>query len=452
MSYQILITLAFITAFVFFLFLTIGGNLVFGFLVWLFAAIFIPSAVFLISTPGFPDIYLERIIFVFLIPPLLFAILSGKERLLPNTALEYWMGILLVILIISMGRTGFLATPGGGFQPFHIFLTGFFFPFSFYYFGKTFIYSKESLRVLLWGLMVFFVYFVITAYLEHFKINALIYPRFVTNPLIGLHYGRARGPFLSAPVNGWIIATLFFSTLLLLLEIENIFVRGLLLLFILATPLAIFYTYTRAVWLSFILAPLVVSVFSKRLLIRRRLVPFLLIFLIVLASVGWENLKSSERAAGGVMEIPEVEARIALYDITKVIFRNAPLFGLGLGRFNDAIPYYAPEFGPAGRDLLASQHNIFLGIVAEVGLIGLVPFLIILYYLIKYSFFLYRILGEEGLISKELVVTFWAILIIYLASASFIQSQYFIAPNSLVFLWGGIIVGSYQRKILQLGE
>ncbi|MGA3086325.1 MAG: hypothetical protein ABSE95_16270 [Thermodesulfobacteriota bacterium] len=62
MSYQILITLAFITAFVFFLFLTIGGNLVFGFLVWLFAAIFIPSAVFLISTPGFPDIYLERII------------------------------------------------------------------------------------------------------------------------------------------------------------------------------------------------------------------------------------------------------------------------------------------------------------------------------------------------------------------------------------------------------
>lgn len=446
MDTYFLFALGSLAAIIFFTFLVLAGDMVFGFLLWLFVAIFVPKEVFLIAIPGFPDIYIERILFVFLIPLFFSTILSGRERLLPNTAVEYWMGVLLLILLISMWRTGFFATPGGGFQPFHIFLTGFLFPFSFYYFGKTFIYTEERIRILFWGFFLLFSYLVVTAYLEHFKINALIFPKFITNPLIGLHYGRARGPFVIAPVNGWVIASLFISTILLRLESKNIFTRGVTLICLLATPLAIFYTYTRAVWLSFLLAIMVVTLFSKKLFFQRRFVFLLMTFMIILAFVGWENLMSKERAAGGVMQIAEVEARIALYDVTKVIVRDVPFFGLGFGRFIDAIPRYAPAVLPGGREQMSSQHNIFFGMLSELGLLGLIPFLIILYYTIKYSVSLYRTLGEEGLISKNLVVSFWAILVIYLVSASFIQTQYFLAANSLVFLWVGLIVGIYQRR------
>jgi O-antigen ligase len=443
-----LISLGALTAIVFLFLALVIGDMTYGFLIWLIIAIFIPKQIFLISIPGFPDIYLERLVFVIIAPLFLIRISGGREGRLSNTAVEYWMGILLFILFISMWRTGFLATPKGGFQPFHIFLTGFFFPFSFYYFAKHLVYTEERIRILLWGLFLLFAYLVVTAYLEHFKINGLIFPKFINDPLFGLHYGRARGPFGIAPVNGWVICSLFFTTLLLRLESDSIITRGILLLVLLATPLALFYTYTRAVWLAFLVAPVVVVMYSKNLLMQKRYVFFLIILVIIVGFVGKENIQSSDRAAGGVMEIAEVEARIQLYEVTKVIARDVPFFGVGFGRFVDSIPRYAPEVAAGGAEQMSSQHNIFFGMFSELGILGTVPFLIILIYLIKYSIALYRRLGEEGLISKNLVITFWAIGVTFLISASFIQTQYFIVANVLVFLWAGIIVGIYQRSLL----
>lgn len=442
------ISLGVLTALVFMILILVNGDLTYGFLIWFFAAIFIPRQVFLISIPGFPDIYLERLIFVIVAPLFLIRILGGREGRLPNQALEYWMGILLIVLVISMWRTGFLATPRGGFQPFHVFLTGFFFPFSFYFFAKHLIYTEERIRILLWGSFFLFIYLVITAYLEHYKINALIFPRFITDPLFGLHYGRARGPFLIAPVNGWVICSLFVTTLLLRLESDSKVVRGIMLFFLLVTPLAVFYTYTRAVWLSFLMAVVLIVMVSKNLLMAKRYVFFLIALVVLGGYFARENLQSSERAAGGVMQVAEVEARFQLYEVTKVIARDVPFFGVGFARFVENIPRYAPEVFPGGAEQMSSQHNIFLGMLSEVGILGTIPFLIILFYLIKYSRALYQLLGEEGLISKNLVVTFWAIGVVFLISASFIQTQYFIAANVLVFVWAGLIVGIYQRRLL----
>ncbi|MCG6534803.1 MAG: hypothetical protein L7F78_08955, partial [Syntrophales bacterium LBB04] len=190
----LLISLGALTAIIFLFLILVIGDMTYGILIWLAVAIFIPKELFLISMPGFPDIYLERLVFVIVAPLFLFRIVSGREGRLPNTALEYWMGVLLVLLLISMWRTGFLATPSGGYQPFHIFLTGFLFPFSFYYFAKYLVHTEERIRILLWGLFFLFVYLVATAYLEHFKINDLIFPKFITDPHFGLHNGTARGP------------------------------------------------------------------------------------------------------------------------------------------------------------------------------------------------------------------------------------------------------------------
>jgi O-antigen ligase len=78
--------------------------------------------------------------------------------------------------------------------------------------------------------------------------------------------------------------------------------------------------------------------------------------------------------------------------------------------------------------------------------LGAVPFVLILFFVFRYSQVLYRRLGEEGIISRNLVAVFWSIIIVYLISASFIQTQYFIAANALTFLWVGMIVGLYQRQ------
>jgi O-antigen ligase len=88
--------------------------------------------------------------------------------------------------------------------------------------------------------------------------------------------------------------------------------------------------------------------------------------------------------------------------------------------------------------------------LSEVGLLGLIPFLIVLIYLFRYSIALYRNLGQDGFINTDLVVAFWAVVVCYLVSAFFIQTQYFLVGNSIVFLWGGIIMGLHQRRLREI--
>ncbi len=152
------------------------------------------------------------------------------------------------------------------------------------------------------------------------------------------------------------------------------------------------------------------------------------------------------------MQVAEAESRITLFRVTEVIFADRPLFGVGFGRFNREVARYTPEIFPVFAETLPSQHNIFFSLLSEVGLIGLIPFLIILYYPLRYSRSLFQKLDEEGWINKDLIVVFWGIFLTFLVTASFIQTQYFLASNSFFFLWIGMVVGLYQRRVLGYPE
>jgi len=447
---NLLLTVGGVTGAIFFFILLFRGDIVYGFIIYFITAIFLGRWFFFISLPGLPDIYLERIVFVFLFGVVVIELFTGRERTLPNTSIEYWMVVTLLALIVSMYRTGFLATRGDEVQPFHIFLTGFLFPFSFYYFGKTFFYTEKRIRIFLWTSFILLTYLVLTAYFEHFKLNSLIFPKYIADPTQGIHYGRARGPFVVAPVNGWVIASLFFPSLFLRTRIQGVFSRGFILWVLLLTPGAIFYTYTRAVWLSFILAPVVAIFFSQRLLVKPRFFFFPLVLILLLVLMNWQNITGKERELGGVMQLSEIEARKNLFEATKSIFPDYPLFGVGFGRFTRALPFYAGGifFGTSAQ--VAAQHNIFFSLLSEVGIIGLIPFLLILFYAFLYSFRFFKELGQEGFLNKDLIVAFWSLMVVYLVNASFIQTQFFLSANVLIFLWIGIAVGFYQRKILNL--
>lgn len=438
----------FIASILFFM-LTSRGDITFSFLIWLFTAIFLGKEFFVLSLTGFPDIYMERLFFIALSMVFFYQIWTGQERLMPNTAIEYYMIFILIVLLVSMSLTGFLAARKGEIQPFSAFLNGFFFPFFFYYFGKTIIYTEERIKILLWGFFFFLMYLVMTNFFEHYKITSLVFPRFIMDPNIGIHFGRARGPFGIAPVNGMFVGSLFFLTLFLRSKISSEGMRLWMLLLLLFSIPALFFTYTRAVWLSIILAPMVVFAFSRTMIFKARYMVFPMILLLLYVFLNWQNITSPQRATGGVLQIAEVEDRIALYETTKVIFRNYPIFGVGFGRFGRAARLYGGEVSLRAGLGAESQHNLYFAMVSEVGLIGLIPLILLFYYAIKYSWLLYSLLEEEGLICRDLVVAFWAIMIIFQVNAAFIQTQYFATINVFFFLWIGIMVGLYQRRVLE---
>ena len=100
---------------------------------------------------------------------------------------------------------------------------------------------------------------------------------------LGYHADRARGPFLQAVANG---VTLNLLGLVALNSFRRKRLRGVLaLLFLVALPLAIVATKTRAVWLSFALSILALLFFSPSRRLRRACLCFVLAGILGLAAV-----------------------------------------------------------------------------------------------------------------------------------------------------------------------
>jgi O-antigen ligase len=95
------------------------------------------------------------------------------------------------------------------------------------------------------------------------------------------------------------------------------------------------------------------------------------------------------------------------------------------------------------------QHNHFLNTMTELGLMGLVPQLLIFYFLFRVLYKARNI--HDSVIDHDFVVVVWAILAEYLTNAMFMEPRYYGFMNALPFLLAGVVVGSYQRKQLGYG-
>jgi O-antigen ligase len=100
-----------------------------------------------------------------------------------------------------------------------------------------------------------------------------------------------------------------------------------------------------------------------------------------------------------------------------------------------------------GKNL--KQHNHFLNTLTELGLMGMVPQLLIYYFLFRMLYSARK--DHDSAVDHDFVVVVWAILVEYLTNAMFMEPRYYGFMNTLPLLLAGIVVGSYQRKKLGNG-
>ena len=62
--------------------------------------------------------------------------------------------------------------------------------------------DKDKIRKVFMFFAVIGLYLHVTAIFEHFQLRSLVFPKYIMNSNIGIHWGRARGPFLSGSING----------------------------------------------------------------------------------------------------------------------------------------------------------------------------------------------------------------------------------------------------------
>ena len=130
-------------------------------------------------------------------------------------------------------------------------------------------------------------------------------------------------------------------------------------------------TYFRAVWFAGLAVAVAAFGFRPRRFGR---------LLVVLAVVGGilflasSQLQQDQTIQARLNNTQNIDARLATYRQALTIARMDPVFGVGVNRYTD-VAETLPRASVAGVGSVPYPHNSYLGLLAEQGLVGLLPLL-----------------------------------------------------------------------------
>lgn len=446
-------------------FFLLKKNLFNGLLLWFVFVLFKHFGK--IPLPKLPDIRPERLVWISIIGIFLSEIVFKKRKnVLGIGKIEIAMCLLSILILVSMINVGTIYVEEHGLA-LSTLLNGFVIPFSIFFLAKNLVDDEKKIRRLFIFFSIIGLYLGLTGIFEYFNIHSLIIPRYIYNSNYGIHLGRSRGPFLNAGTNGMVLCTIFLMVFYLLLQDYKKWMKvylGITMISILTTLL---FTFTRSVWLSFIVSVPIIPIFFRkaRVAFMCALFAFMLIIpvykqLQVIERSSEVNTEMSgrqllrsdaalkEKLVGRAVNLSPVYLRLNLYGAAWWMFLEKPFFGFGFGMFKEegykywhkieGVPYL--EYGKH-----LSNHDTLAGILVELGLIGLSLVIFIIGMILKESIKLYHSLPSEGFLAKKFVAIFWGMFLVFLATSQFMDTRNFIFLNSLFFMMAGIIVGMYQR-------
>jgi len=229
-------------------------------------------------------------------------------------------------------------------------------------------------------LTVFGVYLAVTGLAEIAGQWWLVYPTYIRDPDMGIHFGRARGPMLQSQSLGLYLGMCLLCAWIWRPRLSRVGQLVLIPLF-LAFLAAIYCTYTRCVWMGVGLGGLVVLALSLRGKWRPLVVGSICAAGLLVAVLNWEGLIAIKREDGVVAARSSAQMRLSFTYVSWTMFLDRPLLGHGFGRYAEAVrPYLQDRATDLNLESLRDlcHHNTFLSLLTETGLIGMALYLIVL--------------------------------------------------------------------------
>ena len=249
-------------------------------------------------------------------------------------------------------------------------------PFALYHVAEMVFQDDASLRQFETFCLIVLGYLCVIAVAFLAGARPLIFPRYILDPSLGIHADRARGPFLQAVANG---VTLIMLGLVALNAYRRGRLRGVAaVFFLIALPLAVLATKTRAVWLSFAGAVAFLFLSSGNLRVRRACLRVAALGMVgLLGAVSFQGSREAllERAE----ERSPVDFRISLYRAGWNMFLERPFLGWGTHSMEAELARRMDDF----RQESFVFHNSYLEVVVEHGLMGLALYMWVLFDLFR---------------------------------------------------------------------
>lgn len=417
------------------------------FAIWIFSAIFFNGYFHQIPLLFF-DLTIERSLFsIIIILTFVGLVQYLQQKLFINYTLEILMGLFTILCIFSMLQHGFSSAVQEHPSPWFVFINAYLFPFITFIFAKIYISRTKDIKLVFYIVFFSAAYLSLMAFFEFFRIDSLIFPRYIADPDVGIHFGYARGPFLNSPHMG---AAILFGLAcgLHLISYKRGMIKLIFSLLLAMIPFAVFFTQTRAVYLAFVVILIIFLTlyrtdFSKWKVAALPISIFIILFMAIIPILAQED-----RRAGGVAEIETITIRQGLYQMSMLMFKDHPVTGVGLAQF---VPTSKLEYKSKISILNIYEdaiylHNHLLGILTELGLIGVLVYLSIIILIFKRLFDLRKYVSlSNQFLNSNFLVSIGAVWIVYLVIFQFSSPEFEVYPNALIFIFAGIVDGLYHK-------
>ena len=328
-----------------------------------------------------------------------------------------------------------------GAQPLATLLFFYMMPVGMYWVASRCNLTERSQQWVLGFFVLLGVYLSLTGICEVKEWSALVFPRYIMSADTTEFLGRARGPYLNPVGNGIYLSACLAATCLWWFRVQG---RSRLLLAALAllNGVGLFCTLTRSVWLGagVMLVALAALIVPPRH--RARVVLASLIFATIAVTVSWSSLQQFKRdkhvSATEMAKSAGLRPILAAYAFE--IFRDHPLTGCGFGQYAHTNVDYLTRRTfdvPMEKAKGYMQHNVFLSLLSETGLIGLTLFVVLLS---LWSWDGWQLCndGSRPIWQRQQGLFCLLVLVAYLANAMFHDLALIAMLNMLVFFVAGL--------------
>ena len=384
---------------------------------------------------------IDRLLLVALAAACLWQWRQGK---LADSAITGFDWLVVVTLAYFTARCALTDPPpadGASVKPLWKLVAAFWVPAALYLAARVAPRSERSWRRALGVLAAVGAFLALTGFAEVTRQWWAVFPRYIANPELGTHFGRARGPALNAASLGVFLTVCFWATWMLVPRST----RPLKLLLFAAMGAmvgGVYFTYTRSTWLGLAgglaLVPLLQMPSRWRVPAAFGVVMCGAIAVVALGhKITDLNRKDTDDSAEH-----SVYQRASFVYVSMRMFCDAPVFGCGVGRFYDKkMPYLVDRSQQLELESLRKldHHNTVLSVLVETGFVGCSLFLALLAGWVRAA---WRLAGDiarepwqraQGLFSLTVTLT-------YLASALFHDLTLSPTEHWLLFFSAGMAV------------
>lgn len=394
-----------------------------------------------INSPVLPDLYLDRMMLIWL------GVIFLVKQVAQRRALRG--PFLMDALILAHGLYLYVRVYVQDLEYLQPWFMSVAIPYCAYFFAKNIVDTEKKVRVVFWALLALTVYYSFTAIMEKYRIDSLIFPRSILASKELEFKGRSIGPFEQAAVFGTVFAIVIPIHLYFLATVRATAYRLLLGGSLLAALAGLYFTYTRGSWLAGV-AGLACTVYLN----RKRFVPIVAPAVVAAALLGVFvlGLGQDEFMKERVENDDTLGSRVGTAVTVLRVWRDHPLFGVGFFKFREIREHYveaveAPILGTIRFNQFRHNpiHDIYLGPLAEDGLIGSLLQFAIYLMVLKIILDNYRRRREDDHFAQYMLPILAGMIVAYLVGGLAFDYRYFSVMGALFYLAVGIIAG-YQRS------